>query len=312
MMEGSYKIVIDDDEMRWFFDYMLVEPTDGESYMVNLSARNKKLTADERIEFQLGRSEMMKTEVVRKHGGKWLYDFFAEKLYGYECNKLGMLTKNNKPYPDKALVAYAYLNPSSERLVATDTIAYAQQIKDELIDSYAKGSKGGVENQIYKLSKMGDHWKSCHAINPSRRCYIDFDIDCDLSQYLEYFNCSSYGSYLKLNCCPVLGNYDDWQKLYDQLKAVIEEKFPKGSYFIVQTSGGLHIVVKKEFLKFNPVEFIDLIESKWLKANSISYDEIVKNDNLMIPIPGTRQYNVKRQDFVKVNVLNKEDFDVQE
>lgn len=280
-----YKIVANESELKWFYDHVLPVPELGESYMVCRSARNKRLTDEERKYFHLARSEMLRTEIIMPKGksnndknyqiteDNWNYDIFKQKIYAYEFNKLGMLTKSGLPYPDKVMVTYIYMALCSERKCIQESIKYANQIKDELIDSYSKGSKDGIEDQLYKLAHFNQHNKSVHALSASRKPYIDFDMDITEEKYRD--------------------------EVYSVMREKLNEVF--GSYsagFIVETTGGFHTLIKKEYLKFNPQKFIDAVleacDAKWVK-------EFIKNDNLFIPIPGTYQYETP------IIIRNKED-----
>ena len=101
-----YKIVEDENEMKWFFDHVIVDPEPYETYMVCLSARSKKLNEEERKVYQLGRGEMMRTEIIRRKGRDWNFNIWKQALYKYNCDKNAMLTKSGLPYPEKTLVCY--------------------------------------------------------------------------------------------------------------------------------------------------------------------------------------------------------------
>lgn len=61
----------------------------------------------------------------------------------------------------------------------------------------------------------------------------------------------------------------------------------KEDYSIIQTAGGIHCLVKKESLNFNPNDLISKL------SNSIDDTKEIKlNSNCMIPVPGTYQYNI--------------------
>ena len=190
----------------------------------------------------------------------------------FETNKKAYLTASKMPYPDKSLVLYLYMNPCSEAAVAQDTLNRINVINKDLIDSALKGSHVGVQDSIWKLSTIHSHIKSCHAQNPSRRVWIDFDIDCK-----------------DLNDSAI-----------QTIKDTTLNFFPKGSFAMVRTAGGVHVVVKKDRLKFNPNNYTSAIENA-LKDYTV--DEVKKNDNCMLSIPGTWMYRTHI-----TRVLNKEDF----
>ena len=93
--------------------------------------------------------------------------------------------------------------------------------------------------------------------------------------------------------------------------------FGKGNFFIIETAGGFHVLVKKESygksmgiankkkiengLNYMPDFLSDVIDNY-----SYTFEEAVKCNQEFIPLPGTYQYS----SFI-VRVLNKEDFNEQ-
>lgn len=274
-MIETYKVIADLDELKWFYDHILVHPRDGESYMICHSARSKKLNDDERNKYGVGkRGEMFHTEVTKKFKDKpyeWMN--FLSCISKFEVNKFAYLTQNDLPYPDKCLVTYIYMNPSSEAACAEDTLNRVNEINQELINAGINHSVNGINESIWKLSTIGNHIKSCHAQNPSRRVYIDFDIDCH--------------------------DLDD--RAIDIIRKNTNNYFGKGFGCLVRTGGGLHILVKKDRLNFNPFNFTNALTKDLQEDYTI--DEIKKNDNVMIPLPGTYQYGKC------VTIINKEDYE---
>jgi ribosomal protein S8E len=255
-----YKVIADIDELKFFYDNVLEKPKDNESIMIMHSARAKKLTPEEKQEYALGRAEMFHTEISKKRmDEEYTWIDFLSTVSKLEVNENGYLTKNKKPYPAKVLVSYIYMNPSSEAAVAQDTLNRINTINAEIFASVIKGSKSGVDESLAKLSSISSHIKSCHAAHPSRKVWIDFDADID--------NLS-----------------DEEIKMIDQTTVKF---FGGGNHFLIKTSGGIHILARREALKFNPNNFINALEENF---NTTRVKEIKKNDNNMIPIPGTYQY----------------------
>ena len=267
----TYKVIGDVGELKWFYEHIVEKPLDGESYMFCNSARAKKLTEEEKENFGAKRAEMFHTEVSKVHiDEEYSWIDFLSAVSKFEVNKLAYLTKKKLPYPDKSLVLYMYMNPSSEAACAQDTLERINVINKELINSGLKGSMIGIKDSIWKLSTISNHIKACHAQNPARRVYIDFDIDCK--------------------------DLDD--RAIDIINTNTKNYFGKG--FLVRTSGGIHVLVRKEALKFNPNNYIEALTNDLKEDYTI--DEIKKNDNCMIPVPGTLQYgNI-------VRVINKGEF----
>lgn len=292
-----YKIVADENEMKWFFDHILEPPEVFETYMVCLSARGKKIPLEEREIYQLGRGEMMRTELIRRKGGNWNFDIYKQAPYKYNCHKSAMLTKSGLPYPEKCLVCYAYVNPSDELDCVDDTVVFYDKIKSELVRSYRKNSKDGVDDHLEKLPKIFEHLRSCHASHLSRRIWRDFDFDVDVPKEMQ----------------DTLTK--DAAKIFVKI-AIIEHAnkfYGKGNYAIVDTSGGYHLLVKVSAIKDNPNNFIAAVQCTQFAHN----DELLKGrigdlckevkltevGSQFLPMPGTLQYGRL------VTIINKEDFE---
>ena len=82
-----YHIVADEKEMEWFFNHVITPPRPEETYMICLSARSKKLSEEERPKYQLGRGEMMRTELIRRKGGNWNFQIYKQGPYKYNCDE---------------------------------------------------------------------------------------------------------------------------------------------------------------------------------------------------------------------------------
>lgn len=292
-----YKIVADENEMKWFFDHILEPPEVFETYMVCLSARGKKIPLEEREIYQLGRGEMMRTELIRRKGGNWNFDIYKQAPYKYNCHKSAMLTKSGLPYPEKCLVCYAYVNPSDELDCVDDTVVFYDKIKSELVRSYRKNSKDGVDDHLEKLPKIFEHLRSCHASHLSRRIWRDYDFDVDVPKEMQ----------------DTLTK--DAAKIFVKI-AIIEHAnkfYGKGNYAIVDTSGGYHLLVKVSAIKDNPNNFIAAVQCTQFAHN----DELLKGrigdlckevkltevGSQFLPMPGTLQYGRL------VTIINKEDFE---
>ena len=291
-----YKLVADENEMKWFFDHILEPPEVFETYMVCLSARGKKIPPEEREIYQLGRSEMMRTELIRRKGRNWNFDIYKQAPYKYNCHKSAMLTKSGLPYPEKCLVCYCYVNPSDELDCVDDTVVFYDKIKSELVRSYRKNSKDGVDDHLEKLPKIFEHLRSCHASHLSRRIWRDYDFDVDVPKEMQD----------KLS--------KDAAKVFVKI-AIVEHAnkfYGKGNYAIVDTSGGYHLLVKVSAIKDNPNNFIAAVQctqfdhDRALKGRVGDLCKEVKLTEVgsqFLPLPGTLQYGRL------VTIVNKEDFE---
>jgi hypothetical protein len=273
-----YHIVEDENEMKWFFDHIISKPEPWESYMICLSARSKKLTPDEREMYQLGRGEMMRTEIIRSKGGNWNFNIYKQGSYKYNCNKNAMLTKTGLPYPEKCLVCYAYVNPSDELKCVSDTFEFYNKIQQELIESYRKDSKDGIEDHLTKFPKVFEHLRSCHATNLSRRIWRDIDIDL-IDELKE--------------------DKEKRKEIEENLEFEFTEKFGKSNFVIIETSGGYHCLIRVSSINSNLKTFCEK-----LNLIGIFFEEIKLTEagSQFVPLPGTLQYG----NLVKI--INKEDF----
>ncbi len=299
-MAEYYNIVLDEDELRWFFEHIIEKPLEYESYMILLACRGKKLTEEEREYTKVGsRGEMMKEQFISCKGGlkqEWNFDIYKQAFYSYNCDKRSLLTTAGVPYPEHALIMYSVVNPTHEIDCIEDTIEHYNRERKNLTSAILNGSKVGIKDHLVKMPKMFEHMKSCHASHPSRRIWLDFDLDIKP----EYRDASVFDEF------------------YSMLHKTGEKLFGLGNFAIIKTNGGFHTLVRKEALKFDPRIFINEVmsdaENKMISeyiaefiANDSSHKSkdgknIIKR-SAFIPTPGCRQY-----DSYPV-VMNKEDFE---
>ncbi len=295
-MSEYYNMILNEDELHWFFDHIIAKPLSYETYMIMLSCRGKKLSEEERNFTKVGsRGEMMREELIRCRGGlkqEWNFDIYKQAFYRYNCDKRSLLTTVGVPYPESAMVVYSVVNPCNEIDCIEDTFEHYNLERKNLTSAILKGSKIGIEDHLVKMPKVFEHMKSCHADNCSRRIWLDFDMD------------------IKEKC----RTDNVFKEAYATLYRVASDLFGKGNFAIIKTGGGFHSLVKKDCLNFNPAKFIDAM----YKATDLEdiVEEFVANDSshkakngnnikkrsAMIPTPGCRQY-----DSYPI-VMNKEDF----
>lgn len=303
----NYKFVGDVNEIKWFFDHIVEKPEINESYLMCISSRAKKVSPEERARIKLGRGEMMREQVITPRGKEqlWTFENFLSYFYRYECPYPGMVTKSGDPYPQNSLVLYFYVNPSDEHKVAMDTMTFTNGILNDLINACTCNSKDGIREQLFKLRKLDVHKKTCRATNINRHLWNQFDFD--------------FSDDVKLDIAKI-------DKVKNTLREVGNKLFGKGHVVIIRTSGGFHILVHREGMKYwgtvvrkSDGKYKDPIQAylgqvNW-ELNNIStkgftekptikwFDEWAKTDQSFLPCPGTIQYG----DFV-VSVENKEDF----
>ena len=300
-MADYYDMILDENELRWFFDHIIEKPLAYESYMIMLACRGKKLTDEEREYTKVGaRGEMMREELIRCRGGlkqEWNFDIYRQAFYAYNCDKRSLLTTAGVPYPEHAMVVYSVVNPTNEIDCIEDTFEHYNNERKNLTSAILRGSHPGIQDHLVKMPKVFEHMKSCHAAHTSRRIWLDFDMDIK-------------------NDCRTSEIFD---KCYAALHEAGIKLFGKANFAIIKTCGGFHTLVRKECLTFNPNTFLDEVY-KCADTNEIVLseyiDEFVANDSshkshtgnnivkrsALLPTPGCRQY-----DSYPV-VMNKEDF----
>ena len=300
-MADYYNMILDENELRWFFDHIIQKPLEYETYMIMLACRGKKLTDEEREYTKVGaRGEMMREELIRCKGGlkqEWIFDIYRQAFYAYNCDKRSLLTPAGVPYPEHAMVVYSVVNPTNEIDCIEDTFEHYNKERKNLTAAILRGSKPGIQDHLVKMPKVFEHMKSCHASHTSRRIWLDFDMD------------------IKKEC----RTSEVFEEAYTALHRAGEKLFGLGNFAIVKTSGGYHTLVRKECLTFNPNNFLKVVYEEADNPNLSDYvDEFVANDSshkskdgnniikrsALIPTPGCRQY-----DSYPV-VVNKEDFEV--
>ena len=306
----NYKFVADEDEMKFFFDKVIDTPELNESYLMCISSRAKKVSQEERARIQLGRGEMMREQVVTSRGKEKLWDFnwFKSFVYRYECPYEGMITKSGDPYPQESLVLYFYVNPSDEHKVAMYSMTFTNGILNDLINACTNMSKDGIQEQLFKLRTLDTHKKTCRATNISRHLWTQFDFD-----FSEGVKVDSEKIKIVLNKLRECGN----------------TLFGKGNVVIIRTSGGFHVLVHKNGMKYwgteirkkeefegpkfkDPItQYIQLVVWNLNKVSTKNFteqprfqwfDEWTKTNQSFLPMPGTYQYGT-----FKVEIVNKED-----
>ena len=307
----TYKFVGSESELKWFFENVIEKPELNESYLMCIASRSKKVDKEARKQIQLGRSETMREQIITSRGKErlWNFDWFKSFFYRYECPYEGMITKSGDPYPQESLVLYFYVNPSDEHKVAMDNMTFTNGILNDLINACTNMSKDGIKEQLFKLRALDVHKKTCRATNISRHLWTQFDFD--------------FSDAVKADSKKI-------EVVKDILQTCGNILFKKGNVVIIRTSGGFHILVHKEGMKYwgnnvrkketfvgpklsDPItQYIEYVKYKFLVVDKHSslpegsfkwYDEWVKTNQSFLPCPGTLQYG----NFI-VQIVNKEDF----
>jgi len=162
---NTYKLIYDEQEVRDFFNSCMPRLAENEVYFFSLSSRNKYLTQEERVEYDLGRTEMFAKSIVKEDSA----NYFIKKIRRLECDTRGFTTRNGKEIPAKTLILYININP-------INTIkAYSQFVQksiEELTNSNAESKNYFFKNIESKLFSYLQQ-----SIGTKSLIDIDFDID---------------------------------------------------------------------------------------------------------------------------------------
>lgn len=300
-MSKNYKFLANEKELEWFFNNVITKPEDGESYLMCLASRAKKVSMEERARIHLGRGEMMREQVIVPRGKNRLWEFNQFKSYfkRYECPYEGMVTETGDPYPVNSLVLYFYVNPSSEDNVAMDQMEHTFKILIDLVNACRKFHKSGITEQLSKLGGLDVHKKTCRATNLSQHLWTQFDFD--------------FSDEVKKDERKI-------EVVKNVLREVGNRLYGKGKVVVIRTSGGFHVLVNKEGMRYwadnvrkvdtykDPINsflctVVDELKKSPISVLSTWADEWVKTDQSFLPCPGTYQYGT-----FEVEVVNKEDF----
>ena len=321
-----YKVIADVDELEWFYNHCVHKPKMNEAYAFCLSFRNKRLTDEEKEALDMPRSEMLDPQVVFCHqDGSFSFRDFLSGLAKYEVRKDALTTRNGSYYLEKSMVCYFHVNPCDELKVISELKDYINTHEQELIDSAirdldraneianitvdmnamlgadnvsgeelnalkgrvkalgAKSKESGTSQSLYKMCKSLSKMKRLQFDNVGTKYWVDFDMDIKKDFRGE---------------APEKALLEDWHNY-------CLEKLGKGMFVEVKTGGGMHTLVNKSVIHFDPNKFIN----EFLEKNINGYgcakefiDELVYNTNGLVPCPGTYQYGNC------VRILNKEDF----
>jgi hypothetical protein len=309
-MKDRYEVIADIEELRWFFENVLYKPAVNEAYQAVLAARFKKLTEEERAEVGIAKneSEFLMTQTFRLKGFKratdldtddgWNFETFLKKLRRFNVDQQAYLTTGGYPLPEKCLTTLIYVNPCDEIKVADEIMRTLEETKTAIVKAMLNGKTLDANLQSYQVfSNIDGKLKRARAHCKGSSYWLDFDLDCP-----EWFKSTNHEKVEN--------------KYFAELKVILNTTFGTGSYLLVDTSGGYHIMVRTKGLHCNPRNFCTAINDLYLRA--ITADkmppyvdnkgnhkfECILNDCQIpgLPLPGTFQYGRP------VKIVNKEDF----
>jgi hypothetical protein len=240
-----YEIIFSETELKYFYENILPPLKPAETHFVSLSARNKLLNKSIQEGIHLGRSEMFNRKIITENS----WPMFLRTIRSFEVNTGAYKTKSNHDIPSDCMVCYININPSNTLKVYNDFSNTMNNLMFEL--SQCAVNKLDSSNVIGRINKMYHTMMTCYQRNRGTKHYIDIDFDIPKE---KFFIVRNFSQYLKENGIE---------------------------YFIVETHGGYHVLLKRDTIKMNFTQ-----EIKNLNQVFPEY-EIIVNKNEMIPLPGT-------------------------
>ncbi len=250
-----YKLIYDVDELKLFYENILLPLNKGEVYFVSLSARTKYLSEGDRKKLNLGRTEMFERRIIRYRN----WDRLLRTLRKFEVNEGAYLTKNNSIIPANIITCYININPSNSLKAYKK---YSQTMIDYLFElSICLGKGQDIENIYNRINKQDVLLMNCYQQSRGIKWWIDIDIDIP-------------------------------KKYYYILRGIRRDI--KVDDILIETRSGYHLLLRKKynFNKFNkeinPIIITKLLNYEIGKVCKENF-EIHINKNEMIPVPGMMQ-----------------------
>ena len=250
----EYNNLIYDEEVIKKFLAIMPEATPLETYFISLSARNKYLTEEERVEYGLGRTEMFHQQIVRHK------DEIVKYIRRMETPSAAFTTKLGKPIPSKTIVCYINLFCSS----TVKALEEFNSLMNRNLVQLAVNSIEGKSNidAMKAINKAPKALIDCYqrARGSSKFIDVDFDIPKSANLLVNIF-------------CDNLAK-----------KGV--------KSWVVDTKSGFHVLLHRATLKHNfnlDIDETRKAASIIAKDENWGKWEVEKNENLMIALPGTIQ-----------------------
>ena len=315
-----YQMIADENELKWFFEHVVMKPQVNESYSAVFVSRHKKLTKEEQETIGLTRkeSEFLATQTFRlgkfkdalyiDEDNNWTFENFLKRIKRFNVDKGAYTTALGEPIPEKTLAIIFYVNPCDDIKVADALVTQINEVKTAIAKAMLNG-KTTIDNlQSYQMfGNLENNLKHFKANQKGTRYWLDFDIDVpkwfkDKESNKIFLDRTHFAA-------KTIGPFD-------YLCLELDKRFGKGNYVIIDTSGGYHVLVRTSAIKSNPHDFckvvneiyktcVDTGAEPYLDEKGNCKFECIVNDSQIpgIPLPGTYQYGRP------VTVLNKEDFE---
>lgn len=244
--QKTYQFIHDEAEITKFFEIILPPLNEKEVYFISLSARNKQLTEVEREFYSLGRTEMFERKVIREHD----LMKFMRTLHKFEVTEGAYTGRTGLALPSKCLILYININPC-------DMLKAYRTFNDEMNENiYNLLSKQGSAPEFFKRQDRLLYNNIQRA--KGTKYYIDLDIDFQAGEKKDF-------------------------KFITDICIMFKDRGVE--YFVVETKGGTHILLKRSTLHYNYNDTLEHIRN----IMPAEVKEIEINHNEMIPVPGTLQ-----------------------
>lgn len=260
-MTDHYSFIHDENEILQFLRF-----AEYENYMapyevlfISLSARNKYLSDEEKEEYQLGRNEMFAHKLIRAPD----YSSFIKTLRTFETSFGSYLTKNGKSIPPHIINVYLNINPSNMIEAVHEFVKNVNDVDNEILSSF---SKKVFEEKILFYSNADRKLLTEIQKSRSKKMFLDYDFD-----FKEGITIDEVYPFVK-------------EKFISPLRRFGVKILP------IKTRSGMHLLLRTSSMKGfdkvnNPSVFLEEV-----KKNKHLFEEVIINNNAMIPLPGTNEY----------------------
>lgn len=224
------------------------------SYLLALAARHKYAREEGNI-IKLGhKSEMMNREAVDRDD----FALFVSKLHRLMGDDYAYIDDVGQPIPERMKVLYVAVN-------AADTLSAYSIFTRKLTERNIELINGrGKKLTPYSIPQL---WWTSLQVEMNRKLWLDYDLD--LKDREMRFGAE------------------------DAVSKFMDRDFPEIEYHTVVTQGGIHLLVSNAKGSFDKDVNPMTIGKELQKGFNYLCTEIKRNENNLIPCPGTMQKDHK-------------------
>lgn len=335
-MAECYEMVADENELKWFFDHVLFKPLITEAYSMVFVSRHKKLSEEEKkiIGLSSEESEFLSVQTVRSpkvslEGTQkpWTFENFLRHVYRFNVDKRAYTTSIGSPLPSKSLSIIFYVNPCNNLKVWEEVDQKVNMARNTVLTAvFNQRDPNSMLPQFQCFGNVEDHIKHARAKCKGSVYWMDFDIDVPAwfkpmdkaEESVRFMNFAD--EHPSMTCGDIVKEWSKFiekrNKYYNSLLEKLNNRFGKGKYVIVDTSGGYHVLVRTYSIRSNPHDFCKEVEEIYKQGvaegnpehindkGKCAFEAIINDSQIPgLPLPGTYQYGRP------VTVINKGDFE---